>query len=230
MSEEKGFNFMPHLRARLYEIVFDTDTRAGRYFDIVLLYAIILSILQVMLESVPSLNARYDGIFQISEWSFTILFTIEYGLRLLIEKKPSRYALSFFGIIDLLALLPTYLTLFLAGGSYLAVIRAIRLLRVFRILKLSRYLGEAQLITGALMASRYKIMVFLGAVFTLAIIMGTLIYSHRKEVKNGFISIPRSIYWAIVTITTVGYGDISPSTPLGQLFASFIMLMGYMLL
>ncbi len=225
-EEEREFRLLPKLRTRLYEVVFGTETQAGKAFDIILLYAIVLSIIQVMMESVPSLNARYDRIFQVAEWSFTILFTIEYALRLFIEKKPSRYALSFFGIIDLLALLPTYLTLFLTGGSYLVVIRAIRLLRVFRILKLSRYLGEAQLITGALVASRYKIMVFLGAVFTLAIIMGTLMYLIEGG-QNGFVSIPRSIYWAIVTITTVGYGDISPQTPVGQFLASFIMLMGY---
>ena len=217
---------MPRVRAKLYEIVFGTDTYAGRLFDIVLMCAIIFSILEVMLESVPSLGTRYEHFFEIAEWTFTILFTLEYSIRLFIEKKPSDYALSFFGVVDLLALLPTYLTLFLTGGSYLVVIRAIRLLRVFRILKLSRYLGEAQVITNALMASRYKIMVFLGAVFTLAIIMGTLMYLIEGG-ENGFISIPRSIYWAIVTITTVGYGDISPSTPLGQFLASFIMLMGY---
>ncbi len=217
---------MPRVRAKLYEIVFGTDTYTGRLFDIVLMCAIIFSILEVMLESVPSLGTRYEHFFEIAEWTFTILFTLEYSIRLFIEKKPSDYALSFFGVVDLLALLPTYLTLFLTGGSYLVVIRAIRLLRVFRILKLSRYLGEAQVITNALMASRYKIMVFLGAVFTLAIIMGTLMYLIEGG-ENGFISIPRSIYWAIVTITTVGYGDISPSTPLGQFLASFIMLMGY---
>lgn len=220
------YRFRPKLRKKLYDIVFGTETRAGKLFDIVLLWAILLSIVQVMLESVPSLNAEFGGIFEVAEWSFTILFTVEYTLRLFIEKKPSRYAFSFFGIIDLLALLPTYLTLFLAGGSYLVVIRAIRLLRVFRILKLSRYLGEAQLITGALLASRYKILVFLGAVFTFAIITGTLMYLIEGG-ESGFVSIPRSIYWAIVTITTVGYGDIAPQTVLGQFLASMIMLMGY---
>lgn len=217
---------MPGLRRKLWVIVFGTNTRAGKYFDIILLWAILLSIIQVMLESVPSLNEKYDSFFQVAEWSFTILFTIEYALRLFIEKKASRYAFSFFGIIDLLALLPTYLTLFLTGGSYLVVIRAIRLLRVLRILKLSRYLGEAQLISGALVASRYKILVFLGAVFTLTIIIGTLMYLIEGG-QNGFVSIPRSIYWAIVTITTVGYGDIAPQTVVGQMLASMIMLMGY---
>lgn len=220
------YKYLGGLRTKLYIIVFGTDTKAGKLFDIVLLYAIVLSIVQVMLESVPSINAKFGYVFEVAEWAFTILFTVEYMLRLSIERKPSRYAFSFFGIIDFLALLPTYLTLFLAGGSYLVVIRAIRLLRVFRILKLSRYLGEANVITSALVASRYKIMVFLGAVFTLAIITGTLMYLIEGG-ENGFTSIPRSIYWAIVTITTVGYGDIAPQTVIGQFLASFIMLMGY---
>lgn len=220
------YKYLKGLRTRLFVVVFGTDTPAGKLFDIVLLWAIVLSILQVMLESVPSINARFGDFFEIAEWAFTILFTVEYALRLFIERKPSRYALSFYGIIDFLALLPTYLTLFLAGGSYLVVIRAIRLLRVFRILKLSRYMGEANVITSALAASRYKIMVFLGAVFTLAIITGTLMYLIEGGV-NGFTSIPRSIYWAVVTITTVGYGDIAPQTVIGQFLASVIMLMGY---
>lgn len=223
---DQDYKYFRKLRTRLFIVVFGTSTPAGRLFDIVLLYAIVFSIVQVMLESVPSLNARYGDTFKVVEWAFTILFTIEYGLRLIIERKPSRYAFSFYGIIDLLALLPTYITLFLGGGSYLVVIRAIRLLRVFRILKLSRYMGEANVITNALAASRYKIMVFLGAVFTLAIITGTLMYLIEGG-ENGFTSIPRSIYWAIVTITTVGYGDIAPQTVLGQFLASVIMLMGY---
>ncbi len=223
---EGDYKYFKGLRTRLFVVVFGTDTPAGRLFDIVLLWAIVLSIIQVMLESVPSLNARFGSTFAIAEWAFTILFTVEYTLRLSIERRPTRYAFSFYGIIDFLALLPTYLTLFLAGGSYLVVIRAIRLLRVFRILKLSRYMGEANVITSALAASRYKIMVFLGGVFTLAIITGTLMYLIEGG-ENGFTSIPRSIYWAIVTITTVGYGDIAPQTVLGQFLASFIMLMGY---
>ena len=220
------YKYFKRLRTRLFIVVFGTDTPAGKLFDIVLLWAILLSIVQVMLESVPSINERFGNFFEVAEWAFTILFTIEYALRLFIERKPSRYAFSFYGIIDFLALLPTYLTLFLAGGSYLVVIRAIRLLRVFRILKLSRYMGEAYVITSALAASRYKIMVFLGAVLTLAIITGTLMYLIEGG-ENGFTSIPRSIYWAIVTITTVGYGDIAPQTVIGQFLASFIMLMGY---
>lgn len=179
-----------------------------------------------MLESVREIRETYDYLFFVLEWFFTVLFTIEYLLRLFITIEPKKYAFSFFGIIDLLATLPTYLTLFVAGGSYLVVIRSIRLLRIFRILKLGRYLREASVLTNALAASRHKIMVFLGAVFTLAMIMGTLMYMIEGG-ESGFTSIPRSIYWAIVTITTVGYGDIAPQTIFGQTMASMLMLMGY---
>lgn len=220
------FKYLPHLRKQLFEIVFGTETRAGKLFDIILLWAIVLSVVSVMLESVKEIGESYDTIFFISEWFFTILFTIEYILRLTITVEPKKYAFSFFGIIDLLATVPTYLTLFVAGGSYLVVIRSIRLLRIFRILKLGRYLREASVLSNALAASRHKIMVFLGAVFTLAMIMGTLMYMIEGG-ESGFTSIPRSIYWAIVTITTVGYGDIAPQTILGQAFASMLMLMGY---
>ncbi len=218
--------YFPHLRKQLFEIVFGTETRAGKLFDIILLWAIVLSVLSVMLESVKEIRESYDSIFFVSEWFFTILFTIEYLLRLFITAEPKKYAFSFFGIIDLLATLPTYLTLFVAGGSYLVVIRSIRLLRIFRILKLGRYLREASVLSNALAASRHKILVFLGAVFTLAMIMGTLMYMIEGG-ESGFTSIPRSIYWAIVTITTVGYGDIAPQTVFGQAVASMLMLMGY---
>ncbi|MEO9485296.1 MAG: ion transporter [Ekhidna sp.] len=220
------FKFLPQLRKNLFVIVFGTDTRAGKLFDIVLLWAIVLSVLSVMLESVREIREAYADLFFISEWFFTILFTIEYSLRIFITAEPKKYAFSFFGIIDLLATLPTYLTLFVAGGSYLIVIRSIRLLRIFRILKLGRYLREASVLSNALAASRHKILVFLGAVFTLAMIMGTLMYMIEGG-ESGFTSIPRSIYWAIVTITTVGYGDIAPQTILGQAVASMLMLMGY---
>lgn len=220
------FKYLPHLRKQLFEVVFGTETRAGKLFDIILLWAIVLSVLSVMLESVREIRESYDDIFFVSEWFFTILFTIEYLLRLFITAKPKKYAFSFFGIIDLLATLPTYLTLFVAGGSYLVVIRSIRLLRIFRILKLGRYLREASVLSNALAASRHKILVFLGAVFTLAMIMGTLMYMIEGG-ESGFTSIPRSIYWAIVTITTVGYGDIAPQTVFGQAVASMLMLMGY---
>ncbi|MEP1032893.1 ion transporter [Ekhidna sp.] len=220
------FKYLPHLRKQLFVLVFGTETRAGKLFDIILLWAIVLSVLSVMLESVREIGESYDHIFFISEWFFTILFTIEYLLRLFITAEPKKYAFSFFGIIDLLATLPTYLTLFVAGGSYLVVIRSIRLLRIFRILKLGRYLREASVLSNALAASKHKILVFLGAVFTLAMIMGTLMYMIEGG-ESGFTSIPRSIYWAIVTITTVGYGDIAPQTIFGQAVASLLMLMGY---
>ena len=223
---QPDFKHFPQLRQKLFVIVFGTETRAGKLFDIILLWAIVLSVVSVMLESVKEISDNYGQIFYIFEWFFTILFTIEYLLRLFITIKPRKYAFSFFGIIDLLATLPTYITLFVAGGSYLVVIRSIRLLRIFRILKLGRYLREASVLSNALAASRYKIFVFLGAVFTLAMIMGTLMYMIEGG-ESGFTSIPRSIYWAIVTITTVGYGDIAPQTVLGQSFASMLMLMGY---
>ncbi len=220
------FKHFPHIRQKLFVVVFGTETRTGKLFDIVLLWAIVLSVVSVMLESVKTISENYSQILFILEWFFTILFTIEYLLRLIITAKPKKYALSFFGIIDLLATIPTYITLFVAGGSYLIVIRSIRLLRIFRILKLGRYLREASVLSNALAASRYKIFIFLGAVFTLAMIMGTLMYMIEGG-ESGFTSIPRSIYWAIVTITTVGYGDIAPQTVMGQAFASMLMLMGY---
>jgi len=179
-----------------------------------------------MMESVREIKEQLGSFFYILEWVFTALFTIEYTLRLIIAKRPLKYATSFFGIIDLLALLPSYITLFVAGGSYLVVIRSIRLLRIFRILKLGRYLREASVLTNALKASRHKILVFLGAVTTLVMIMGTLMYLIEGG-DSGFTSIPRSIYWAIVTVTTVGYGDIAPQTILGQIVAYMIMLVGY---
>ncbi len=220
------FKYFPRLRRQLFIIVFGTETRTGKLFDIILLWAIVLSVLSVMLESVREIRESYSTVFFILEWFFTILFTIEYALRLVITIEPKKYAFSFFGIVDLLATLPTYITLFVAGGSYLVVIRSIRLLRIFRILKLGRYLREASILTNALAASRHKILVFMGAVFTLAMIMGTLMYMIEGG-ESGFTSIPRSIYWAIVTITTVGYGDIAPQTVFGQVVASMLMLMGY---
>jgi voltage-gated potassium channel len=179
-----------------------------------------------MLESVKEIDERYHETLRVLEWAFTIIFTIEYITRLFVSKSAWRYASSFYGVVDLLATIPTYIGLFFTGGTYLVVIRAIRLLRVFRILKLSRQLREAQTLGKALVASRYKIIVFLGAVMAAVIIMGTLMYLIEGG-NNGFTSIPRSIYWAIVTITTVGYGDIAPQTIVGQTFAAILMLMGY---
>ena len=214
------------LKQRLYTIVFGTETKAGKLFDIVLLWAILLSVISVMLESVQEIKDRYGYLLLIFEWLFTALFTIEYLLRLYISRSAWKYAFSFFGIVDLLATLPTYLTLVVAGGSYLIVIRTVRLLRIFRILKLGRYLREASVLTNALAASKHKILVFLGAVSTLVMIMGTLMYMIEGG-DSGFTSIPRSVYWAIVTVTTVGYGDIAPQTAIGQGVAAILMLTGY---
>ncbi len=214
------------LQDKLYEIIFGTETPAGKGFDIALLWAILLSVLAVMLESVKPLREEYGDLFTFAEWFFTVLFSIEFALRIWSTHRTVHYVFSFYGIIDLLSLLPTYLGLFITGSHYLLVIRAIRLLRVFRILKLARFIGAGQYITQALHASRHKILVFLGVVLSSAMIMGTLMYMIEGE-ENGFSSIPRSIYWAIVTLTTVGYGDIAPQTVLGQFMASVIMILGY---
>ncbi|MEM8894517.1 MAG: ion transporter [Bacteroidota bacterium] len=220
------YKYLGNLRRRLFVVIFGTDTRSGRIFDIVLLTIIVLSILAVMLESIKEFDQRFEKELEILEWFFTILFTFEYIARLFTSHQPRRYAFSFLGIIDFLALLPTYLSLFVTGTQFLIVIRAIRLLRVFRILKLSRYLGEAQVLASALRSSRNKISVFLVAVLSIVIILGTVMYMVEGG-ENGFTSIPRSIYWAVVTITTVGYGDIAPQTILGQSIASILMLTGY---
>lgn len=217
---------IPYWKHRLHEIVYEADTKAGRRFDLILLVLIILSVVLVILESVPEIHNEYDALFDALEWIITGLFTLEYITRLIAIKKPLSYVFSFYGIIDLLSTIPKYISLFLVGTESLIALRALRLLRVFRILKITRYIGESNFLIKALYASRAKISVFLFAVFILCIIFGTLMYLIEGEV-NGFTSIPRSIYWAIVTMTTVGYGDIAPQTPLGQLLASFIMIMGY---
>ena len=226
MKEDNHFKYLQNTRQKLFTIIFGTETHLGRLFDVVLLYMILTSILLVMLESVQSISAQYDQLLYILEWLFTIFFSIEFLLRLWISRKPLSYLFSFFGLVDFMAVIPTYLTLFYAGGSYLVVIRAIRLLRVFRILKLSRQLSESRVLVKALISGRHKILVFLGGVLTLVIIMGTLMYLIEGS-ENGFDSIPRSIYWAIVTTTTVGYGDIYPVTVFGQILAATLMLMGY---
>ncbi|MCB0736219.1 MAG: ion transporter [Bacteroidetes bacterium] len=214
------------LREKLHEIIFEADTPAGKAFDIILLLAILLSVGVVMLESVDDINKRYEHAFDVLEWSFTILFTLEYILRILIINKPLKYIFSFYGIIDLLSILPTYMGIFVKGTSSLMIVRSLRLLRVFRVLKLTRYLGEGNQLWVALLQSRRKILVFLFVVLTASMIMGTLMFMIEGP-EHGFTSIPRSIYWAIVTLTTVGYGDISPSTAIGQFFASVIMVLGY---
>lgn len=215
-----------HLRDKLHIIVFRSDTRAGRIFDIVLLWLILFSIALVFTESVASVRRSYASELRMAEWGFTLVFTLEYLVRIYSATNRKRYIFSFYGLVDLLALLPGYLSLFVKGGQYFVVLRSIRLLRVFRILKLTRYLYEGNIIKTALRASLYKIIVFLSAVVTLVTIVGTLMYVIEGE-DSGFTSIPVSIYWAIVTVTTVGYGDISPVTPLGQVIASLLMITGY---
>lgn len=216
-------------RDRIHEIIFEADTKSGKFFDIALMIAIIVSVLAVMLESVKTIDQEYNHVFIIAEWIFTVGFTIEYILRLISIKKPWSYAVSFYGIIDLLAILPTYLILFMPyDANYLIVIRALRLLRVFRVFKLAQFLDEGRVIFVALRASMVKITVFLTVVILFVMVFGSLIYViEGSENSEQFTSIPRSIYWAIVTITTVGYGDISPVTPLGQLIAAIVMLLGY---
>jgi len=214
------------LRARIHEIIFEADTSAGKAFDVSLMVLIILSVVAVMLESTSTVAARYEQWLRTFEWFVTILFTIEYLLRLYCVGRPARYARSFFGVVDLLAILPTYLSFIIPGAQSLLVIRALRLLRVFRVLKLAHFVGEASELRAALRASARKIIVFLGAVLTIVVIVGSMMYLIEGE-AHGFTSIPVSIYWAVVTMTTVGYGDIAPQTALGKILASAIMIMGY---
>lgn len=214
------------LKQRLYIIIFRADTPAGKNFDMLLLGLIVASILLVFLESVAEIRLIYGRFIHLLEWLFTGLFTIEYLLRIFSSRKPWRYILSFYGLIDLIAILPSFLSLFFPGGQYLIVVRAIRLLRVFRIMKLTRFMNEGNVLGNALKASSHKIIVFLTCVLTLVTIIGTLMYIIEGE-DTGFTNIPVSIYWAIVTVTTVGYGDISPQSPLGQLLASVLMVIGY---
>lgn len=211
---------------QLHEIIYEADTPAGKFFDIALLIAILYSVLVVMLESVTSIDTKYHNFLNYSEWVITIIFTLEYIARIITIKRPKAYIFSFFGVIDLLSTIPKYLSFFFVGTHALAALRALRLFRVFRILKLVRFLGATQILTKALIASRAKIFVFLFFVVILCIILGTIMYL-VEGADSGFTSIPRSIYWAIVTLTTVGYGDIAPASPLGQLIASIIMIMGY---
>jgi voltage-gated potassium channel len=213
-------------RNSLHEIIFEADTTAGKTFDIVLIVSIMLSILTVMLDSVKWFNSRYATPIHIAEWCFTVFFTIEYILRLLSVRQPMRYARSFFGIVDLLATIPTYLSLVLPQAQILLVIRILRALRIFRVLKLAHYLGEAQFLLHALRSSRRKIIVFLFTVLNIVVIVGALMYLIEGD-QHGFSSIPYSIYWAIVTLTTVGYGDIAPQTPAGQSLAAMLMILGY---
>ncbi len=216
-------------RARLYEIIFEADTPMGKLFDVVLLWTIVVSIALVMLESIQSIGEQYSTILNIGEWTITFLFTIEYFLRIYVLKKPIAYIFSFYGVVDLLSLIPTYLGLFFMGTEGLMVIRALRLLRVFRILKLTRYTVESKALLEAIKSNRHKLSVFLFFILTMVTILGTIMYLVEGE-KNGFTSIPESIYWAIVTLTTVGYGDIAPQTDIGRLISSFVMILGYVII
>jgi voltage-gated potassium channel len=213
-------------KARLYEIIFEADTSAGKAFDIILMACIITSVLVVTLESVAEMKIKFGKIFRIIEWTVTVLFTIEYIARIYVVSNKRKYVFSFLGIIDLLSVLPTYLDLFFTGAHSLMVIRSFRLLRIFRVLKLARFVGEGANLITALKASRYKITIFLFTVITTIVIAGTLMFLIEGP-TNGFTSIPRSIYWSVVTMTTVGYGDIAPQTAIGQALASILMLLGY---
>lgn len=226
MEEDKPKSQFELWRQNMYIIIYGTNTKAGRLFDVALLWLILLSVVLVMLESVREVDQRFHMPLLVLEWVVTVLFTIEYILRVICINKPFRYIFSFYGIIDLLSILPMYLSFFFTGTHVLASIRSLRLLRVFRILKLMRFLGEAKQLREALKASRTKITVFIYSVLIVSVVVGTLMYVIESN-ENGFTSIPRSIYWTIVTLTTVGYGDIAPQTPLGQFLAAIVMILGY---
>jgi voltage-gated potassium channel len=216
----------PGWRSRLHEVIFESNTAAGKAFDIGLLICILASIAVVMLDSVSELHLRYGRLFFILEWGFTILFTVEYLLRLISVRRPLLYVFSFLGLIDLLAIIPMYMSIFIAGAQSLLVLRALRLLRIFRIFKLTHFLTEMSFLGAAIRSSAKKIFIFMLVVIAIVVILGSIMYLVESE-ENGFRSIPESIYWAIVTITTVGYGDIAPVTPAGKFIASIIMLIGY---
>ncbi|MBZ4398796.1 ion transporter [Myxococcus sp. MISCRS1] len=213
-------------RARLHTIIFEADTPAGKAFDVALMWAILFSVIAVMLESVAPVRERHGTALSIAEWAFTAIFATEYVLRLVAVRRPLDYARSFFGLVDLLAILPSFLSVLFPGAQTLLVVRVLRLLRVFRVLKLGHLLGQAEILMTALRASRGKITVFLGFVLTVVVIMGSVMYLVEGE-AHGFDSIPRAMYWAVVTMTTVGFGDITPKTIPGQFIASVLMIMGY---
>lgn len=214
------------LREHIYVVIFESDTRAGKAFDLALIFCILLSVVLVMLDSLPGLHERWGDLLLGGELLITILFSIEYLLRLYSARSSARYAFSFFGIVDLLSIVPSYAGLFFPGLQFLATVRILRILRIFRILKLVQFIGEGSNLWQALLRSRHKITVFLTTVLTVVVIVGSLMYL-IEGAEAGFTSIPTSIYWAIVTMTTVGYGDIAPQTPLGQLVASLLMVVGY---
>jgi len=217
------------LRERIWRIIFLSDTPSGKRFDVLLLWLIGLSVAAVMLESIESFRLKYLGPLNAIELFFTLIFTVEYVTRLSVARRPLRYAFSFFGIVDLVSIMPTYVELFFPGfgAENLAVIRILRILRMFRVFKMARHLGEARVIMNALQASRPKITVFMMAVLSLTLIMGTILYLVEGTSNPGFSSIPNSIYWAIVTVTTVGYGDMTPITPIGKVLSAFMMIIGY---
>ena len=213
-------------KEKVYRTIFESQTKAGRKFDIILLWCILISVLIAMLDSVPSLNGQFGFAFYLIEWVFTILFTLEYLLRIYSSSKRFNYAISFWGIVDLLAILPAYLSLLFAGSQYFLIVRIFRLLRVFRILRLVRFNREATVLISALRSSSFKISIFLSTVLTIVVLLGTIMYVIESP-ENGFTSIPQSIYWAVITVTTVGYGDIVPHTVLGKFISSFAMIIGY---
>jgi voltage-gated potassium channel len=213
-------------KKRLYEIIFEADTKEGKAFDLTIIVLIFLSVLLVLLDSIAEIRERFGVVIHLIEWFITGIFLLEYILRIYVLNRPARYIFSFYGLIDLMAILPNFLGLILSGGQSLMVIRAVRLLRVFRIFKLSRYTSAGRTLIKALYRSREKIFMFISVIVTLVVIFGTIMYLVEGE-KNGFTSIPVSIYWAVVTLTTVGYGDISPATGFGQFLASIVMIMGY---
>jgi len=215
-----------NLRQRIFVVIFQSNTAAGKLFDVLLIATILVSVAAIMLESIASVRTRYGPGLRAMEWGFTILFTVEYLLRLWCVRRPRVYATSFYGVVDLLAVLPTYLALFITGSGYLLVIRILRILRLFRVLKLARYVSEADTLIEAMGQSWRKIVVFLYVILTLVVIFGSLMFLVEGP-ANGFTSIPRGVYWGIVTLTTVGFGDITPQTPLGQAIASLVMIMGY---
>ena len=214
------------LRGRVFSIIFQSGTASGKLFDVLLIAAILMSVTAVMLESIAGVRAQIGGVLKSVEWAFTVLFTVEYLLRLWCVRRPRVYATSFYGIVDLLAVLPTYLALFVTGSGYLLVIRILRILRLFRVLKLARYVTAADTLVEAMVQSWRKIIVFLYVIVTIVVLFGSLMFLVEGP-ENGFTSIPRGVYWGVVTLTTVGFGDITPQTPVGQAIASIVMIMGY---
>ena len=226
MTDPPPISFMAPWRRRVHEIVFEADTAAGKLFDVFLITAIVISVTVVMLDSVTTIHDRYGQELLVLEWAFTILFTVEYVVRLISVQNARRYVTSFFGVVDLLAILPTYLSVLMPGSQSLLVIRTLRLFRVFRVFKLASYVKEGDFLMAALRASRAKITVFVSFILSIAVVVGSLLYLIEGE-ASGFTSIPRAMYWAIVTMTTVGYGDIAPATTLGQVAAAGLMILGY---